>query len=172
MIFHFKIGQFPFHTLTNSVSHFNKFRLTANFYRFRCLFAIFHTKIMLVIHDMGLSSILLSVELLLTQETRFSTPFSHWKFCFKPQIPLRFPVKTENHWVYLCYNFNNFSKLQFTDVLLNLYFSGIPGCVVKGVVSNPLFQIFLDPALAICTAVRLKMFLHQPVNTSISQVWA
>ena len=32
-------------------------------------------------------------------------------------------------------------------MLLNLYFSGIPGCVVKGVVSNPLFQIFLDPAL-------------------------
>ena len=33
------------------------------------------------------------------------------------------------------------------DTLLNLYFSGMPGCVVKGVVSNPLFQIFLDPAL-------------------------
>ena len=32
-------------------------------------------------------------------------------------------------------------------MLLNLYFSGIPRCVVKGVVSNPLFQIFLDPAL-------------------------
>ena len=32
-------------------------------------------------------------------------------------------------------------------MLLNLYFSGIPGCVVKGVVSNHLFQIFLDPAL-------------------------
>ena len=32
-------------------------------------------------------------------------------------------------------------------MLLNLYFSGIPGGVVKGVVSNPLFQIFLDPAL-------------------------
>ena len=35
-----------------------------------------------------------------------------------------------------------------SDILLNLYFSGIPGCVVKGVASNPLFQIFLDPALA------------------------
>ena len=34
-------------------------------------------------------------------------------------------------------------------MLLNLYFSGIPGCVVKGVVSNPLFQIFLDPALSL-----------------------
>ena len=34
-----------------------------------------------------------------------------------------------------------------SQTLLNLYFSGIPGCVVKGVVSNPLFQIFLDPAL-------------------------
>ena len=33
------------------------------------------------------------------------------------------------------------------DMLLNLYFSGIPRGVVKGVVSNPLFQIFLDPAL-------------------------
>ena len=22
------------------------------------------------------------------------------KFCLKPQIPLRFPVKTENHWLY------------------------------------------------------------------------
>ena len=36
-------------------------------------------------------------------------------------------------------------------MLLNLYFSGIPGGVVKGVVSNPLFQIFLDPALK-CTS--------------------
>ena len=33
------------------------------------------------------------------------------------------------------------------DMLLNLYFSGIPRRVVKGVVRNPLFQIFLDPAL-------------------------
>ena len=33
------------------------------------------------------------------------------------------------------------------DMLLNLYFSWIPRGVVKGVVSNPLFQIFLDPAL-------------------------
>ena len=44
MIFRFKISQFPFHTLTNSVC----------FYRFRCLLAIFHTKIMLVLYDMGL----------------------------------------------------------------------------------------------------------------------
>ena len=34
-------------------------------------------------------------------------------------------------------------------MLLNLYFSGIPRGVVKGVVSNPLFQIFLDPALSL-----------------------
>ena len=47
MIFRFKIGQFPFQT-------FNKFRLTANFYRFRCLLAIFHAKIILVLYDMGL----------------------------------------------------------------------------------------------------------------------
>ena len=39
MIFRFKIGHFPFLTLTN---------------RFCCLLAIFHTKIMLVLYDMGL----------------------------------------------------------------------------------------------------------------------
>ena len=44
MIFHFKIGQFSFH----------KFRLAAILYWFRCLLAIFHTKIMLVLYDMGL----------------------------------------------------------------------------------------------------------------------
>ena len=53
---------------------------------------------MLVLYDMGLFFNLLSVELLLTQETRFSKSCFHWKFCFKPQIPLRFPVKTENRW--------------------------------------------------------------------------
>ena len=37
-----------------SVSHFNKFRLPANFYRFRCLLAIFDTKIMIVLYHMGL----------------------------------------------------------------------------------------------------------------------
>ena len=47
MIFRFKIGQFPYHTL-------NKFCVTANIYRFRCLLAMFHTKIMLVLYDMGL----------------------------------------------------------------------------------------------------------------------
>ena len=41
------------------------------------------------------SSILPSVELLLTQETRYSKSCSHWKFCFKPKIPLQFPVKME-----------------------------------------------------------------------------
>ena len=45
------------------------------------------------------SSILLSVELILTQEARFLKSCSHWKF-FKPQLPLRFPVKTDNHWLY------------------------------------------------------------------------
>ena len=64
------------------------------------LLAIFHTKIILVFMVWVFSSILLSVELLLTQETRFSKSCSNWKFCFKPQIPLRFPVKTENHWLY------------------------------------------------------------------------
>ena len=43
---------------------------------------MFHTKIMLVLYFF--SSILLSVELLLTQETRFSKSCSHWKFCFNP----------------------------------------------------------------------------------------
>ena len=43
MIFCFKIARFPFHTF-----------LTANFYRFRCLLAMFHTKIMLVLYGMGL----------------------------------------------------------------------------------------------------------------------
>ena len=41
------------------------------------------------------------MELLLTQETRFSKSCSHWKFCFKPQILLRFLMKTENHWLYI-----------------------------------------------------------------------
>ena len=39
------------------------------------------------------------------------------------------------------------------DMLLNLYFSGIPRGMVKGVVSNPLFQIFLDPALLLMLLV-------------------
>ena len=43
MIFHIKIGQFPFHTLTNSV----RLPIITDF-------AAFHTKIMLVIYDMGL----------------------------------------------------------------------------------------------------------------------
>ena len=84
MIFRFKIGQFPFHTLTNSFD--------SQFLPVSLPFSHFHTKITLVLWVF--SSILLSMELLLTQET-----CSHWKFCFKPQIPLRFPVKTENHWL-------------------------------------------------------------------------
>ena len=47
-------NDFLFQNWPISVSHFNKFRLTANFYRFRCLLAMFHTKIMLVLNDMGL----------------------------------------------------------------------------------------------------------------------
>ena len=47
-------NDFPLQNWPFSVSHFNKFRLTTNFYRFRCLLAIFHTKIMLVLYDMGL----------------------------------------------------------------------------------------------------------------------
>ena len=47
-------NDYPFQNWPISVSHFNKFRLTANFYRFRCLLAMFHTKIMLVLYDMGL----------------------------------------------------------------------------------------------------------------------
>ena len=47
-------NDFPFQNWPISVSYFNKFRLTANFYRFRCLLAIFHTKITLVLYDMGL----------------------------------------------------------------------------------------------------------------------
>ena len=53
------------------------------------------------------------------------------------------------------------------DMLLNLYFSGIPRGVVKGVVSNPLFQIFLDPALlfhvifiSAYPAVRVKLYAY------------
>ena len=66
------------------------------------------------------SSILLSVQLLLTQETRFSKSCSHWKFCFKPQIPLRFPVKTENHW--LCI-------LRAQDTLHILYYEHKTHCI-------------------------------------------
>ena len=47
-------NDFPFQNWPISVSHFNKFHLTANFYRFRCLLAMFHTKIMLVLYDIGL----------------------------------------------------------------------------------------------------------------------
>ena len=44
------------------------------------------------------------------------------------------------------------------DMLLNLYFSGIPTGVVKGVVSNPLFQIFLDPALdSVCVGIEIDI---------------
>ena len=50
------------------------------------------------------SSILLSVELLLTQDTRFSMSCSHWKFGFKPQI--QFPVNKENCWIQCSVNSN------------------------------------------------------------------
>ena len=66
----FRPNDFPFQNWPISVSHFNKFRLTANVYRFHCLLAIFHNKIMLVLYDMGLSSILLSVELHVTFDSR------------------------------------------------------------------------------------------------------
>ena len=47
-------NDFPFQYWPISVSHFNKFRLTANFYRFHCLLVVFHIKIMLVLYGMGL----------------------------------------------------------------------------------------------------------------------
>ena len=97
-------NDFPFQNWPISVSHYNKFRLTANFFRFRCLLVIFHTIIMLVLYDMGLffNSTICGV----TFDSRdyiFKSCFN-WKFCFKPQIPLRFLVKTENHWLYMTYN--------------------------------------------------------------------
>ena len=42
------------HVVDPMIIRLNKFRLTANFYWFHCLLAIFHTKIMLVLYDMGL----------------------------------------------------------------------------------------------------------------------
>ena len=40
-------NDFPFKNWPISVSHFSKFRLTANFYRFCCLLVIFHTKMIM-----------------------------------------------------------------------------------------------------------------------------
>ena len=45
----YRPNDFPFQNWSISISHFNKFHLTANYYRFRCILAIFHTKIMLVL---------------------------------------------------------------------------------------------------------------------------
>ena len=47
-------NDFPFTNWPISVSHFNKFRFDSQFFRFRCLLAIFHTKLMIVLYDMGL----------------------------------------------------------------------------------------------------------------------
>ena len=48
------LNDFPFQNWPIYISHVNKFRLTANFYQFSCLLAIFHTKTMLILYDMGL----------------------------------------------------------------------------------------------------------------------
>ena len=57
-----RLNDCPFQNWPISVSRFNKFLLVL------LPFSHFHTKIMLVLYDMGLSS---NVELLLTQETGF-----------------------------------------------------------------------------------------------------
>ena len=74
----YRPNDFPFQKRPISVSHFNKFRLTATF----CLLAIFHAKIMLFLFLLRYGSFLqfyYLCELLLTQETRFSKSCSHWK---------------------------------------------------------------------------------------------
>ena len=62
-------NDFPIQNWPIYISHFNKFRLTANFYQFSCLLALFHTKIMLILYDMGL----FFKELLLTHEIKFQS---------------------------------------------------------------------------------------------------
>ena len=100
------LNDFPFQNWPIYISHINKFRLTAKFYQFSCLLAIFHTIIMLILYDMGL----FFKELLLTHEIRFQSHVLTGSSASIPQIPLRFPVKTETHWLYCRYG--RFLKLD------------------------------------------------------------
>ena len=78
------------------------------------VFSQFHTKIMLAyscfIVMWLFSSILVPGELFLIHFQRYVC--ANRKFCLKPQIPLRFPVKTENHWLYIII----FTQLEYNSV--------------------------------------------------------
>ena len=85
--FPFNIGQFPFHTLTNSVGQpiFTSFA------------AFLHQNYACFIwYGSFLQFYYLWSYVLLTQETRFSKSCSNWKFCFKPQILLWFQWKRKS----------------------------------------------------------------------------
>ena len=89
---------FLFLNLSISVLHLIKFRLTSKNGLFLPVFSHFHTKIMLAyscfIVMWLFSLILVPGELFLIHFQRYVLTGS-----LNPQIPLWFPVKTENHWL-------------------------------------------------------------------------
>ena len=99
MIFCFKLCQFPL--------HLNKFRFTFEQIPFYIqMWSIFtgfsHFTPKLVAHSCFIVLRLFSSFLYLRSYfNSFSKVCANRKFCLNPQIPLRFPVKTENHWLYM-----------------------------------------------------------------------
>ena len=89
-----------FFKFANSVVHLNKFHLTPKNGLFLPIFCHFHTKIMLTVAVLLLCGSFLPGELFLIQFQRYVLTGSSVS---NSLIPLRFPVKMENHWFPLYY---------------------------------------------------------------------